>query len=105
MPVWSVAPVEREPSSQSGRVSSAVVTFDVDSLRGVTRSGRVYQLHGVPGVDRDAAYLWGCWASGEEEPTWPDVTAAILSALVTALQANEPIVLAESASEAGGDDT
>jgi hypothetical protein len=68
MTVWSAAPVEERPEVElirwrifetcagtrhfvgcetlgfCGRVSSAIMLFDVDTLRGVTTSRRVYQL-------------------------------------------------------------
>lgn len=44
-----------------GRVSSAIVEFDAEAMRGVTRSGRVYALLGGPGVDRDGEYVLGVW--------------------------------------------
>ena len=30
-------------------------------MRGVTRSGRVYQLVGLPGYSSDAEYVFGYW--------------------------------------------
>ncbi|EEE05545.1 hypothetical protein [Burkholderia multivorans] len=38
----------------TGRVSSAITTFDLATLRGQTRSGRVYQLVGRDGWSLDA---------------------------------------------------
>ncbi|WP_338326451.1 BPSL0761 family protein [Burkholderia multivorans] len=73
MPIWTLASVTAEPElvlsqwriletaeatrhfvgadarDSTGRVSSAVVTFDRLTLRGQTQSGRVYQLIGQPG--------------------------------------------------------
>lgn len=59
---WNVT--ERE-----GRVSSPIVEFDSLTMRGRTRSGRVYELRGVSGWDGDAEYVWSRWqrlqASGD----------------------------------------
>jgi hypothetical protein len=44
-----------------GRVSSKIVQFDKESMRGITASGRVYQLVGNPGRNGDAAYVWARW--------------------------------------------
>lgn len=102
MPVWAVNNVQRQPSvsllewqvmqvengdhhfvgycpeNREGRVSSAVVTFDVQKLRGVTRSGRVYQLVGRPGLNVDAEYIWQVWADINEVKTWKDVAAELV---------------------------
>jgi hypothetical protein len=41
-----------------GRVSSALVSFDLVKLDGMTRSGRHYILVGPPGRDDDAQWVW-----------------------------------------------
>ena len=103
MPLWSVTPVEQEPSTtlvrwqiwelqdgdrhfagwaveaQEGRVCSAVQSFDVARLRGVTRSGQVYQLMGRPGVDIQGAYVWQGWLALNSEPVAVDVTDSVWS--------------------------
>ena len=48
---------------RAGQVSSAIQQFDPQTMRGVTESGRVYQLLGPPGWDADAAYTWRRWKS------------------------------------------
>lgn len=102
LPIWSVAPVSRTPSitleewmivetdkkqrhfvgynhsGYEGRVSSAIVQFDKDSMSGVTSSGRVYQLKGAPGVNSDAVFVWGYWRQFNGVKTWVDVTAKAL---------------------------
>jgi len=57
-----------------GRVSSSIMEFDAQTLRGRTASGRVYQLAGPPGRDPDAEYAWRRWTEINEELTWSDVT-------------------------------
>lgn len=44
-----------------GRVCSAVQNYDPKSKRAVTKSGRVYELVGSSGYNRDALYVWDCW--------------------------------------------
>ncbi len=44
-----------------GAVSSKIDKFDPVTMCGVTRSGRVYQLLGIPGVDQDAQYTLNGW--------------------------------------------
>jgi hypothetical protein len=50
------------PYPREGRVTSAVVEFDVRTLRVVTDSGRVYQLRRQGyGLNLDAEYVWNVW--------------------------------------------
>lgn len=97
MPVWKTTPVEDEPeitlrswqifevdkeggdrhfvgwnTQGEGRVSSKIETFDPVTRRGVTRSGRVYELLGDPGVNMDALYVWDKWKE-INEVTWDRV--------------------------------
>jgi hypothetical protein len=44
-----------------GAVSSKIDRFDPVKMSGVTLSGRVYQLVGMPGVDQDAQYTLAGW--------------------------------------------
>lgn len=44
-----------------GRVSSAITTFDPQTLTGITNSGRIYSLSGDAGSDSDAQYVWQRW--------------------------------------------
>lgn len=48
---------------REGRVSSRIVSFDEEKKKGITRSGRVYQLAGDPGYNSDAEYVLGVWLS------------------------------------------
>ncbi len=45
----------------NGAVSSKIKTFDPVTMRGVTNSGRVYQLLGLPGFCDDAQYVLDNW--------------------------------------------
>ncbi|MCW5595862.1 MAG: hypothetical protein KIT42_08320 [Rhodocyclaceae bacterium] len=103
MPVWAVAPVSETPeltlcawqivetdkqerhfvgynlNDREGRVSSAITQFDPETLTGVTRSGRIYQLTGKPGIDEDALYVWRRWCSFNGVKSWRYVTNEALA--------------------------
>lgn len=49
-----------------GAVSSKIDRFDPVNMCGVTLSGRVYQLIGVPGVNQDAQYTLNGWIRRNE---------------------------------------
>ncbi len=100
MPIWRVAAVEERPQitlghwtvyetergerhfvgrcmdSGSGRVSSAIESFDAAARTGTTRSGRTYVLSGGPGHDPDGMHVWSVWklvnAVKEEKNVTPD---------------------------------
>jgi ATP-dependent Lon protease len=103
MPVFAVAPVHEEPEETisrwsvreaqfdaphdqsrhlvgyvarkgKGRVTSAIQSFDRDTMRIQTRSGRVYQLAGPPGFDPDAEYVWAHWKALNQVRDETDVT-------------------------------
>ena len=63
------------PRAREGRVSSTVVEFDAESRCGKTRSGRIYELVGLPGFDRDAGYVWLVWQSARDVLSVRDVTS------------------------------
>jgi len=46
---------------RQGAVSSKIDQFDPAMMRGVTRSGRIYQLVGMPGSDPDAQHTINGW--------------------------------------------
>lgn len=102
MPIWSLPPVSSEPcirllewrifeilpqdsrhlvgldiGDRTGRVSSAVLKFDAETLRGVTQSGRVYTLVGPAGSADDAQYVWERWCSANGVQQSTDVTSGI----------------------------
>ncbi|MFM0366207.1 hypothetical protein [Paraburkholderia sediminicola] len=82
MGIWKSPPVELQPmvflsrwqvmetsegfrffighnmETMSGRVTTFILKFDPKTRRGVTRSGRIYELVGDSGVDTAANYLW-----------------------------------------------
>lgn len=48
-------------TEREGRVSSSIVEFDKSTMRGRTKSGRVYQLVGESGHNGDGMYTWTTW--------------------------------------------
>ena len=104
MSVWKTVPVDDEPEiilgswsvrelpdgdrhfvgynhahGGEGRVSSKILEFDPESLKGRTRSGRVYQLeqHGA-GINLDAEYVWNQWKIINKVEEYTDVTSLML---------------------------
>jgi hypothetical protein len=74
------------PYHGSGRVSSAVVNFDLGSRIALTTSGRRYVLLGPPGFDSDADYTWVLWSIINSVTSWRDITAEWLAEA----QTNQP---------------
>ena len=58
-----------------GRVCSPVQTYDPTNKRGVTRSGRVYELLGPSGHNGDAMYVWSKWCTINNIEEVTDLTA------------------------------
>ena len=105
--VWQVAPVTDEPHTRlaqwqiysvepvnagepntihfvgyagyEGRVCSAVQTFDITTRRGITQSGRIYELVGEPGYNSDAMYVWDRWIQINGNPKVENVTESYLN--------------------------
>ena len=104
MPVWKTTPVDDEPEiilgswsvrelpdgdrhfvgynyshGGEGRVSSQILEFDPETLKGRTRSGRVYQLeqHGA-GINLDAEYVWNQWKVINRVEDYKDITEEFL---------------------------
>ena len=93
MPIWEVSSIDIEPETKltwwsirevalvgepgmtrhfvgevaqwhpEGRVSSPIVEFDPVKMRGITRSGRVYQLIGPTGSTKESDYVWAWWCA------------------------------------------
>jgi len=63
-----------------GRVCSPIQEFDHNKMEAVTRSGKIYELHGRPGSDIDAKYVFANWCemngitkvTDVTEEYWPD---------------------------------
>lgn len=67
--------------SRHERVSSPVQKFDPVSRCGVTRSGRIYRLEGIPGFAADAIYTWTEWKKLNRITVEKDVTNRLLEAI------------------------
>ena len=113
MPFWTVMSVEDQPSvglvlwkifevdgdtrhfvgddtsDFLGRFSSAVVEFDVSTMRGVTQSGRVYELQDNPGDSEQADYVWDKWCAGYGIRTFRYVTQTVVGDARRALAGRE----------------
>lgn len=63
--------------NEEGCVSSAIERFDAATGRGITRSGRVYELDGPASQDLDAEYVWAVWAGLNQVQSFRDVTGEI----------------------------
>lgn len=83
---WSVMETERHErhfvgyckENQEGRVSSRIESFDVKAMRGITQSGRVYQLSGPPGYAPDAEHVWFMWARLNRVKTARNVSCELI---------------------------
>jgi len=73
-----------------GRVSSPLHQFNTRSRVGVTRSGRAYELHGPPGTNDDAAYVFGRWRTLNRVTAWCDVTEQVLASGLPAASDDRP---------------
>lgn len=60
--------------TMSGRASTRIVKFDQETRRGVTGSGRIYELVGESGVDMEANHLWAVTCAQADE-TSKDVSS------------------------------
>jgi hypothetical protein len=61
----------------TGRVSTAITTFDPSRMMATTLSGRTYQLRGTPGYNADAQYVWDMWCLANDIGISSDVTATV----------------------------
>lgn len=67
-------------------------------MRGITSSGRVYELRGTPGFNSDGEYAWNRWLAINSATDVADVTAeisgetpvTIVKKLIHCLQQNDP---------------
>ena len=72
MPAGTLHFVGYHHAYREGRVSSAIIRFDPEAMRGVTKSGRIYQLRGDTGFNSDAEYVWDRWCGipGQGVESW-----------------------------------
>ena len=108
MPIWTFGTVEAEPQVRltdwrvleatyvdtveprtrhfvgsdardgTGRVSSAIASLDVPKLRGITTSGRVYELVGRSVGHSNAEYVWQAYCDINGILSATDVSAELL---------------------------
>lgn len=105
MPIWTTLPVAEQPSIRllkwrifqtetgelhfvgyhpegyEGRVSPAIQNFDPVTQRGVTLSGRIYELVEYPGYDEDGLYVWEMWCRANGVKRVMDVTEEVAAGL------------------------
>ena len=85
MSMWSVRKVSSpllEETTQHlvgvvdgyGRVCSPIQEFDRETMTVTTRSGKLYELVGEPGLDMDAAYVFANWCQMNGVTEVTDVT-------------------------------
>ena len=85
MSMWSVREVSSfldEETTQHlvgvvdgyGRVCSPIQDFDRETMTVTSRSGKLYELVGEPGLDMDAAYVFANWCRMNEITEVTDVT-------------------------------
>lgn len=110
MAIWTTRPVDTQPSltlvrwrifqrengrlhfvgycpeNYEGRVSSAIQQFDPVTRRGVTQSGRVYELSGGSGFDEDAMYIWELWSRANGWESCRDITDDVATELMALRQ-------------------
>ena len=87
MSAWSVrevsSPLDDETTQHLvgvvdglGRVCSPIQEFDRETMTVTTRSGKLYELIGPPGVDIDAEYVFKNWCRMNGVTELINVTAA-----------------------------
>lgn len=85
--VWAIGEkyyfVGYNETEREGRVSSAIRGIDPKTLRGVTDSGRTYQLLGEPGHDPDGMYIWQIILRNSRISTAEDVTALVMDRIAS----------------------
>lgn len=67
--------------THKSRVSSAIQSFNTETRLAVTRSGRVYELVGLPSQDIDALSVWTVWSEKYNVASYTDVTARIAASV------------------------
>lgn len=88
MTVWTLVQIHWQDGTRSrhlvgranseGRVCSAIQRFDLQAMTAQTRSGRLYQLQGAPGKNRDGFYVFEVWLRGQQPNRVRDLSAALM---------------------------
>jgi len=61
-------------TEREGRASTQIAEFDKGKMVGRTESGRIYNLVGPAGYDKDATYVWDCYCRRNQLFDITDVT-------------------------------
>lgn len=78
-----------EERDGTGRVSSDIASLDVPKLRGITRSGRVYELVGHSGGHGHPGYLWQAYCDINGIGSSTDVSHELLGGAAGAPMATD----------------
>ncbi len=65
-------------STAIGRLTTAVVAIDLEQMQATTKSGRVYQLVGLPGEDPDGMWIYSQWLTVGKRLQEKDLTKALM---------------------------
>ena len=60
--------IGNDMNAYGARRSTAIQSFDPETLEGKTASGQKYKLHGKPGLDDDARYLLAATVAYLKQP-------------------------------------
>ena len=65
-------------SDAIGRLTTAVVSIDLEQMQATTKSGRVYQLSGPPGADPDGMWIYRQWLRVGKRLQEKDLSEALM---------------------------
>lgn len=82
-----------------GRVTSPVQRIEATTRSVVTSTGRVYRLHGAPGLSGDAEYVWRRWLRMFDVTVLQDVSGRLLKQFTNA-EALDAVLVAPPPPEA-----
>ena len=71
-------------SWREGHTSSKIISLDVKTGKGVTRGGRMYVLHDLPGLNLNAEHTWCWWCEINQATDIVDVTEEVWAAMKAA---------------------
>lgn len=64
-----------------GKVSSALASVHAGPNEVTTKTGKIYQLEGEPGLDADASQVWSSWQQQHRVQVLREVTTDVLQGL------------------------
>ena len=74
-------------ADREGRVSGAILEFDVERRRAIAQGGVVYELLGSPDYEPHASYAWQMHLAINEHIEAVDITEQVLSGKAAIVQA------------------